>query len=64
MDSNRPVAWQVIDEQYPQAIVATFDTLDRAQNFCEKMDPDGSYRKGYRFTVQPVRSCTVPNGDR
>jgi hypothetical protein len=63
-DSNRPVAWRVIDEQDPRAIVATFDNLRDAQSLCEELEPDASPRRGYRFVVDPVRASTLPNGDR
>ncbi len=54
-DTNRPIAYHVIDEREPRSIVATFDTLHRAQSFCEKMEPDAAPRTGYRFVVEPVR---------
>lgn len=54
-DTNRPVAYHVIDEREPRAIVGTFATLYQAQTFCEKMEPDASPRRGYRFVVEPIR---------
>lgn len=54
-DTNRPIAYHVVDEQEPRSIVGTFATLTQAQTFCERMEPDASPRRGYRFVVEPVR---------
>lgn len=63
-DTNLPAAWRVIDATDPRAIVATYGTLREAQALCEELEPDASPRRGYRFTVEPVRARMLSNGDR
>lgn len=59
VDLNRPTRWNVIDEQNPRAIVATYTKLSEARALCEALEPNADPFTGYRFICEPVRSSVA-----
>lgn len=60
MDPNRPQAFGVYDTKTKKTI-ATFPTSREAMAHCEEIEP-GDCWNGYRYTVRPIRTSELSNG--
>lgn len=62
VDTNRPVAWQVVDRQTGK-VVAEYQNLDAAHGEADRREPFPECT-GYRFVVEPVRASELSNCQR